>query len=223
MCATLIDRLIIPQNFEREAPAISVRSIMVTVNASMADSMHPGRRLYGRAAFTIEADKDVNALVAKFKETCRVLEFGSCRTLLLRYNNRLYEKSTKLKQLGLSTKATLELISVESEKEAAHNNGFTLAFWSTIPLMLAIAFVASGLIGRFSTIIRGAYVLVGSIIGIPALLCLVVGGTEYFSEESMTAYVNDKWFGPCCKCCKCCVEEEEESVGGQADTSDGAL
>jgi hypothetical protein len=222
MCAALIDSLIIPQNFEPEAAAISVRSIMVPVNASMADSMHPGRRLYGRAAFTIEADKDVHALVTRFKETCRVLEFGRCR-MLLRHNNRLYDKSTKLKQLGLSTKATLELISVESEKEATHNNGFTLAFWSTVPLMLAIAFVASGLIGRFSTIIRGAYVLIGSIIGIPALLCLVVGGTEYFSEESMTAYVNDKWFGPCCRCCKCGVEEEEESVGGQADTSDGAL
>jgi hypothetical protein len=118
------------------------------------------------------------------------------------------------------SKVTVELVSFASEKEITRNSGFTLAFWAVVPFILSVALIAAGLVGQFSTALRGAYVLFGSIIGLPALLCLVVGITEYHTQPARVAYVNDAWFGPCCHPCGRGAEDEDDRVGTR-DGSEG--
>jgi hypothetical protein len=217
MGSSLIEQMKVVQSFDQQAPPVPLKSITVTVTGSIADASHHGRRVYKWTTWTGSTDAKIEVLIKDFQRKFPV-DFGGCEELHLKYNNRLFDKKGQLKQLGLGSKASVELVSFASEKVITENNGFTLAFWSVVPLILAVSLMAAGLIGRFDTALRGAYVLLGSIIGVPAFLCLVVGLTEYKSQSTRVAYVNDAWFGPCCPCCACCAEKEE----GNEDQSGGS-
>jgi hypothetical protein len=220
--SSLIEQMKVVQSFEQQMASVPLKSITVNVNGSVADALHPGRRIYKWTTWSGSTDSKIETLIKDFQRKFPV-EFGACQELTLKYNNRLFDKKGQIKQLGLGSKAAVELVSFASEKEITRKNGFTLAFWSVVPLIVAISLLAAGLIGRFGTALRGAYVLLGSIIGIPAVICFVVGLTEYQSHKARVAYVNDAWFGPCCPCCPCCAEEVDDKSGGSSRdrTTDG--
>jgi hypothetical protein len=139
----------------------------------------------------------IKEVINEFKRLFPV-EFGG-HSLILRYNNRMY-RSGLVRHLKLTNKSVLELVCLAGEREITRSEGFTLAFWSAVPLMLAISFITSGLICQFSSVLRGVYVAIGSAIGIPSVICFVVGFTEIFPHGAGIAYVKDDWFGPCCCC-----------------------
>jgi hypothetical protein len=221
MSTPLIEQIKMVQAFDQQAPPVAMKSISITVTGSIADSAHPGRRIFKWTNWTGATDSKIEVVIKDFQRKFPV-EFGSCQELHLKYNNRLFDKKGILRQLSLENRATVELVSFASEKEIAQHSGFTLAFWSVVPFILAVSLVAAGLIGHFDTALRGAYVLLGSIIGVPAFLCLIVGITQYRSRDARVAYVNDEWFGPCCHCCGEVGEEEEKTGGSSREgTTDG--
>jgi hypothetical protein len=216
----LIEQMRVAQSFDQQAPHVPMKTITITVTGSIADSQHPGRRIFKWTTWSGATDSKIEAVIKDFQRKFPV-DFGSCQELHLKYNNRLFDKKGQLKQLGLGSKATVELVSFASEKEITRNNGFTLAFWAVVPFILSASLIGAGLVGQFSTALRGAYVLFGSIIGLPAALCLIVGITEYHTQPARVAYVNDAWFGPCCHCCGGPEDEQDPSAGSTRDATDG--
>lgn len=227
----LIERLTVSQKQEAEETTSQVTNFTITIRASMPDKLHPGRRIEDCQTMKVDTDKDIAQVIKDFKSNSKQAQFGKAN-LYLKYNNRLYaewedldpsaknrkQKEGKIGQLGLTAMSELELISLETEQAVTKNEGVLFTFWSLVPLMIAISLIVAGLGGLFDSRIRGAYVLFGTIIGIPAFMALVVGITEQFTEQSQVAYTGDAWFGPCCDCCEngCSThsmqKEDEEEI-----------
>jgi hypothetical protein len=124
MSTSLIEQLKVVQSFDQQAPHVPMKSITITVTGSIADSQHPGRRIYKWTTWTGQTDSKIESVIKDFQRNFPV-EFGSCQELHLKYNNRLFDKKGQLKQLGLGGKASVELVSFASEKAITRNNGFT--------------------------------------------------------------------------------------------------
>lgn len=224
----LLERLIVSQKQETEETTSQVTHFTITIRASMPDKLHPGRRIEDCMSMRIDTDKEISQVIKDFKSNSKQAQFGKAN-LYLKYNNRLYAewegdpkdkkpKKGKIGQLGLTAMSELELISLETEQAVTKNEGVLFTFWSLVPLMIAISLIVAGLGGLFDSRIRGAYVLFGTIIGMPAFMALIVGLTEQFTEQSQVAYTGDSWFGPCCDCCEngCSAhsnqKEDEEEI-----------
>jgi hypothetical protein len=204
----IIEALAIPSTCDRAAAPISIQSVIIKVQACLADPFRPGRLLSDEATFALPADANIAEIISKFQSACHYPEFRACDTFVVRYRNRTYDGGT-IQQLGLGNEATFELVSTVGDKDATQNNGFILAFWFSVPLLIAIALIACGLIARVSVAVRGGFVLAGSAVGVPSLICVIIGITELRSMEARVAFVNEKWFGPACPCCNCERTEDD--------------
>lgn len=137
---------------------------------------------------------------------------------LLKYNNILYEDST-LEEMGVRNDTIVELECLTQNQLATHNEGFLFVYWSSVPLLIALAFMCGALIGRFDMLIRSIYILVSTIIGIPALVFMILGLTECYPKITRTSIVGQYWFGINC----CCQSDEDEDSESFSDTESSNL
>ena len=128
----------------------------------------------------------------------------------------MYDDCT-IGEIEIANDDVVEMVSLGNNKLATRNEGFLFAFWSIVPFIISASFICGGLVGRFDMLIRGAYFLVGSIIGVPAVVFMVLGFTESFPKVSRTSIVGGYWFSNYCSCCECncscnkCEKKEEDS------------
>lgn len=211
----LIERLTVSHKQEAEETTSQVTRFNLIVKASVPDRLHPGKRIEESHAEVVDTEMDISSLIKQFKKDAPQL--AKC-DLLLKCNNRLYSEG-KVRQLGLTAMSEIELISLETEQAVTKNEGILLTFWSLVPLMISVSLIVAGLGGLFDSRIRGAYVLLGTIIGIPAFMTLVVGVTEMFTETAQVSYTGDSWFGPCdCKCCEdSCLSQSKREDEDEID------
>ncbi|EAY21668.1 hypothetical protein TVAG_014350 [Trichomonas vaginalis G3] len=126
--------------------------------------------------------------------------------LLLKYNNILFEDTT-LADMEIKNDAVIELECLEKNKQVTHNEGFFYLYWSMLPMMFAISFGLSGLMGKFDFIYKASYVLASFLIGIPSLIFMFLGSSELFPVVTRTSIVGRYWFcqdNPCDCSCSCC-------------------
>ena len=198
----IVDELTVATPGEVAASPRNPAWVNVNVYGCIPDGLRPGQFLRrGPHLFPVRADTQVSDIINDFKSRFPN-EFGNKKDLRLKYNHRIYTNGL-VSRLGLTNNAQVELISLGTEEMATQNQGFVFAFWSSVPLMFAISFLVAGLVGRFSAVVRGVYVLIGTILGIPGFVGLVIGLTELYSRQTHVAYSGDAWFGPCDQGCCC--------------------
>jgi len=200
-----IENLIVDYKKDIDTKATVLTHFHVYVESTIEDPFYPGQRITNRTFFPVSLSTNLSEIVSSFVRTdkrFRGIDFYVC------YNNRLFDpKQGTVGQCGIKSRSTVYLISPNEEKQVAQNEGFKLSFWALPPLMIAISFMLSGLTGSFDLKLRGLYVLIGSVIGVPSFLCFFIGLTERFSKLTQTAFSGTEWFGECC-----CQEEEPEAL-----------
>ncbi|OHT00074.1 hypothetical protein TRFO_33310 [Tritrichomonas foetus] len=200
-----IQQLIIPQEFEHNAPPPNITNFNIIVRASIPDPDRPTRRKKSKKLINAQPDLKVGDLIKKFLDMEPDFEGHD---FFMRYNHRLYKNGT-LGFAGITSSREVELISLESEQTASRNEGFIFSFWSLVPLMISISFLVPGLAGTFDTVYRGLFVLCGTIVGLPATILFIIGVSELYSSKVTVSFVNNDWFGPCqCACCMKSVDDD---------------
>ena len=211
----IIDKLRISAKTELIDKQSTLNQIQIHVVSSIEDPSNPGNLISDSQFINISQTAKIKQIVTAFCASNR--QFKNIKDLKIMYNNRLYENlEMTIQEAGITHKKTVTLVSLKNQQAAAANEGFKLTFWSLAPLMVAVSFIISGLAGTFDTRIRGAYVLLGSIIGVPSFVCFLIGFTEKFSDKTQTAFTGVEWFGDCyedccCGCCRCCVTKKVSS------------
>ncbi|EAX85843.1 hypothetical protein TVAG_419950 [Trichomonas vaginalis G3] len=167
-----------------------------------------GQRLLTDQEITKTAKQLINELNKFLPRECRQHKF------LLKYNNILYEDST-LEEMGVKNDTVVELECLTQSQLAAHNEGFLFMYWSSVPLIIAISFMFGALIGRFDMLIRSVYMLISTIVGIPAIVFMILGLTETYPKITRTSIVGQYWFG-----LDCCASPDDESDTSEDIQSD---
>ncbi|OHT04955.1 hypothetical protein TRFO_27462 [Tritrichomonas foetus] len=208
MSHQILDRLRISDRQEDYINLASLTEFNIFVSASLVDPLKTGKIItIQQFACTVKKNEKIESFMKRFKATYNLSQFN----LLLMYNHRLYESTLTFGEVGLKNNSQVELVSLHSEEEATANEGFIFTFWSAVPLMIAASFLIAGLGGRFDIIIRGLYILIGTIIVIPSFICFIIGISQKFSKTAQVAFVNHSWFGPCCDCCTCKKTDNNEN------------
>ena len=128
----------------------------------------------------------------------------------IKYNNILYEDVT-IQDIGIKNDTVVELECLTQTKLATKNEGFFLCYWSVLPLILALSFLAGGLIGRFDMLIRAVYLVIFTILGVPFIILEIIGCSEYYPELTKTSMVGSYWFCNKCNCkCNCCSKKDQD-------------
>lgn len=200
---SLIEQLIVKQNFEHNVVQVTNSKIILRCNVYLSDPDHPTQPQKVFKLISIESNQTVKELIKKVKSELKNYSFGE--DTYIKHQHRLY-KEGYLNEINITNNETIEVISLEAEKEATKNEGFIFAFWSLVPLMVAISFIVPALIGTFDIVYRGLFMLAGTLIGLPASIFFIIGITETLTVEMRISFVNYTWFGPCCdcSCCNCC-------------------
>ncbi|EAX94667.1 hypothetical protein TVAG_335030 [Trichomonas vaginalis G3] len=207
----LIEKLLIHTPHEINTGTSQLQNIIITITATKEDTFNPGKFEVKESIFNVNPEKKIEDLINDFK---RQHKYPNDKYYLI-YNNRLFENGT-LAQAGITNRKKLTFFAPANEKKLAENEGFKLKFWSYPALCLAFSFLFAGLVCRFDYRLRGAYVLVGSLIGVPAMVCFLIGLTEAFSKATNTSFTGSEWFGSCyygenscCSCCCCCCKPHD--------------
>ena len=209
----IIDKLRISSKTELVDKLSMLSQIQVHVACSIEDKFNPGSKIEETALITIYQNWNLQKIISQFANDHRKFTKVE-KDLQIMYNNRLYQDTTiTVQEAGITNGKKITLVSLKDQKSAAGNEGFKLTFWALAPLMVAVAFLIAGLAGTFDTRLRGAYVLLGSIIGVPSFVCYLIGFTEKHSDKTQTAFTGTDWFGDCyedccCGCCSCCVTKK---------------
>lgn len=198
-----IESLIVPHSFDHVVTTSKNTRIIITCKYDSYDPNQLNKKETKILPFTLKPTDKIETIFKRIKSRDQNVTFGE--DTYIKYNYHLYKEGT-IQEIGINSNDTIEVISLESEQEATKNEGFIFAFWSLVPLMVSISFLVPGLIGTFDMVYRGLFMLVGTIIGIPASILLIIGLTERFSSSMRISFVNYSWFGPCCNCscCNCC-------------------
>lgn len=208
-----IDQLLLPLPQDINTGTSHLSNFQITVTATKEDAFNPGHIEVKESIFAVKPEKKIQELINDFIKQHKFPRDKETKYYLV-YNNRLFENGT-IAQAGITNKKHVTIIAPNNVKKLAENEGFKLKFWSYPALCVAVAFLVAGLFCQFDYRIRGAYVLVGSLIGVPALLCFVVGITEGFSKATNTSFTGVEWFGSCysdgccAKCCCCCCSKRK--------------
>lgn len=214
----IIKQITIPAPVESHNADVTNTKINIAVECHLADPTKPGKKIHNKIFMNVKLSDGIDKVLADWKKLNPVFQdkktYNSNEEkakfeLYVKYNNRIFQNGT-VKQCGIVHRSTVEIISLKFNKEKQINQGFRLAFWSIVPLMLATSFIIAGLTGRYDNVLRGAYILLGTIFGIPGLLCMIIGLSEYFSEYFIVAFTNDYWFGKCC--CSCCSKKKDDEI-----------
>ena len=198
----LIDKLKIDFSKEVESKHTVLTNMQICVSATIEDPLNPGQKMSETTIMNVTPTTPLRTIIMNFKKQYR--KFKDVEFYVL-YNNRLLTNGT-VGEAGITNKKNVSLVSLVNEQKAAENEGFKLTFWSLPFLMVAISFLIAGLAGTFNIKLRGAYVLISSIFGVPSFICLVIGSTEKYSQFTQTAFSGSEWFGDCQSecCCGCC-------------------
>ena len=219
MSYRILDRIRIKGQDEEMQALATLKEYKVYISANLVDPDSPGNIFtIDQSCWTVTKNEKLKNLIAKFKNMHNLSQFD----LTISYNHRLYTNAElTFGDIKIKNNTQIELVSLESEKAATENEGFIFSFWSVVPLMLAASFLIAGLGGRFDIIVRGIYILIGTIIVIPSFVIFVVGVSQKFSKHAQTAFVNHIWFGDCDReCCCCCCGYDKDSQNVEEDLSD---
>ena len=221
--AEIIEQCKMPYNKANMVPTV-VTNIYINIKCSTPDPNDPSKR-HGDLLPDCEmndSSKITEIVNRYFKVKDKEKERNKDQIFYVKYNNRLFstqaadgssETIPTIRECGIRNKTTVELVCFQAESQALINQGFQISYWAMIPAMIAISFIVAGLVGRFNLITRGLYLLFGSLILVPSLLCFIVGTIELYSGPAVTSFSGDYWFGRCCctngccdnTCCSCCV------------------
>jgi hypothetical protein len=175
----------------------------VNVEAIVPDPHSPGKRRLYTGRLRKSGSAPVESLTAAF-----VAQYSELRGIKFRvlFNHRFYEGLT-LDQCGIQPDSHVDLVAHEANKRAAEIEGLQFISWSLVPLMFAAAFIFAGFFGKFSYVVRGAFVLVGTVLAVPGMAMCSLGLFERYPERMKAAIVGDYWFSP-----RCCVRPEKEII-----------
>jgi hypothetical protein len=124
------------------------------------------------------------------------------------YNYWTFDSGT-LGSCGILGGSVVELVSRDAAKHAVEIEGFQFSYWALLPLMIGGSLLYAGLLGTFSSSIRLAYVLIGTILGVPSAIAAILGVFEAFAAWTGTGIVGEYWFSP--NCCTCSRDSRRES------------
>lgn len=206
-----ITPLLITVNHEHHPVEPQDKTITLHVQILIPDPNHPLQRTsISKFRGSFRPDESVNKFISRVSHYFPAM--GN-RKFYLKFKQQLYEgDELKISDIGIENGNTVELLSLESEKQATENEGFIFCFWSIVPIIVSISFIVSALVGTFDMVYRGLFVLIGTIIGVPASILFIIGFSERLSEKIRISFVNYTWFGPCCSCCRLCRVQDEGSV-----------
>ncbi|OHS97343.1 hypothetical protein TRFO_36464 [Tritrichomonas foetus] len=169
-------------------------NLRLTIQASIQNPEVPGQRVLKTRFQNHPSTTPIQTAIKEFQKTVPEV---SDKNLLIYYNNILYEDGT-LESCHIQNDSILEIVALKKDKLSTENEGFRFVFWALIPLLISFSFLGAGLIGRFKMIYRAIYVLLSTIIGVPAAVFSVLGFVEQFSGPMKAAIVGQYWFGPHC-------------------------
>ena len=216
---SIAEQLIVKDNYFYDDTFV-VKSLTVQVKASVPDPIHVHSRIESPLTkLTVTPKMTLKNFITQFKVTNS--EFSKCKNMYVKFRNRLFSPDAgfTLEQCGIKNNDYLELTSLSDEKSAISNQGFMLSYWSAVPLMIGISFLVSAVSGTFDIYIRGSFFLIGSIMGIPSLVCFIIGLAEVFPSWFSVAFVNTWWFGYSC----CCSHQDEDDEELLIDNEDDVL
>lgn len=207
---SIADHLLIRGSFSEENH--TTKPIAVTVRASVPDPVHVHRRIESPLTnLTVRPTLSLFNFVAQFTQTNT--DFNKYKKALhVKFRNRLFaadiSSPATLHSIGVRNNDHIDLVSISNERTALANEGFMLSYWSAVPLILGLSFLASALSSSFDLYLRVAFLLIGSAAAVPSLLCFLIGLAEVFPSAFSVAFVNKWWFGRCC-CCLCCGRDSD--------------
>ncbi|KAK8881083.1 hypothetical protein M9Y10_003811 [Tritrichomonas musculus] len=204
MSYQILDRIRITDDRVDTSSISSLMEFNIFVSASLIDPFKNKMIKINNLSCTVNRTEKIGKFIDHFKAFNGLNQFN----LRLIYNHKLYDEHLTFGEIHIKNHAQIELVSLQSEKVATENEGFIFTFWSLCPLMIAASFIIAGLGGRFDYLVRGIYVLVGTVFFIPSFLLLIIGISQKYTKEMHTAFVNHEWFGRCGKC-KCCSKGDE--------------
>ena len=194
-------------------PNIQTNNKRFLIETSVPDPNKPDFLLYFSELVIAPSDMLISILISKFCENKPQL---SNYNFYLSNKNILYEDGT-ISSCGIENNSKVELISLENDNLISKNEGFGFTYWSILPLIISISFLLSGLIGRFDMITRAVYFMIGTLIGTPSLVILILGLIEYYSSFMKVAFIGKYWFSSSFEFCNltscfCSCSKEEIKI-----------
>lgn len=211
MSYQILDRIRIIDDRVDTSSISSLMEFNIYVSASLIDPFKNKMIKINNLLCTVNRTEKIGKFIDHFKAFNGLNQFN----LRLVYRHKLYDEHLTFGEIYIKNNAHIELISLQSEKVATENEGFIFTFWSICPLMIASSFLIAGLGGRFDYVVRGVYVLVGTLFFVPSFLLLIIGISQKYTKKMHIAFVNHEWFGRGCKC-KCCLKGIEEDTDSEA-------